>query len=117
VGRAEEGIEVIRHSMRLNPFHPDWYWDNLAVAQYTARHYEDALDSIQQSAARATFEWVALMAACYAQLGQLDKARDRAAEALRLKPNFHFLFETVHHKNSADVEHWLDGMRKAGLPE
>jgi adenylate cyclase len=117
VGRAEEGIGVIRHAMRLNPLHPDWYWANLAVAQYTARRYEDAMDSIQQSAARTGFEWVAIMAACYAQLGQLDKARECAAETLRLKPDFHHLHQTLHHKNSADIAHWLDGMRKAGLPE
>jgi adenylate cyclase len=55
VGRAEEGIEVIRHAMRLNPFHPDWYWDNLAIAQYTARHYEEALGSIRRSGGRTTF--------------------------------------------------------------
>jgi hypothetical protein len=57
------------------------------------------------------------MAACYAQLGQLDKARERAAEVLRMKPNFHLLSQTLHHKNPADAEHWLEGMRKAGLPE
>jgi adenylate cyclase len=117
VGRAEEGIKVIRHAMRLNPFHPDWYWDNLAVAQYTAHRYEDALDSIRQSAARTSFDWVALTAACYTQLGQVDKAAERAAEVLRLKPDFHLLLETVHHKNACDAEHWLDGMRKARLPE
>jgi hypothetical protein len=57
------------------------------------------------------------MAACYAQLGQLDEARERAAEVLRMKPNFHLLSQTLHHKNPADAEHWLEGMRKAGLPE
>jgi TolB-like protein/Flp pilus assembly protein TadD len=117
VGRAEEGIGMIRHAMRLNPFHPDWYWDNLATAQYTARRYEEALDSNRQSGGRASFRCIARMAACYAQLGQLDEARERAAEVLRMKPNFHLLSQTLHHKNPADAEHWLEGMRKAGLPE
>jgi TolB-like protein/lipopolysaccharide biosynthesis regulator YciM len=117
VGRAEEGIEVIRRAMLLNPLHPDWLWDHLAVAQYTAGYYEDALNSIQKSPARDNFEWVARMAAFYAQLGQLDKARERAAEVLRLKPDFHLSLATLHHKKAADSERWLDGMRKAGLPE
>ncbi len=117
VGRAEEGIGLIRHAMRLNPLHPDWYWDNLAIAQYTARHYEEALDSNRQSGGRESFWCNAQMAACYAQLGRLDEARERAAEVLRLKPNFHFLSQTLHHKNPADAEHWVEGMRKAGLPE
>jgi adenylate cyclase len=117
VGRAEEGSEVIRHAMRLNPFHPDWYWDNLAIAQYTAHHYEEALDSIRRSGGRATFFSLARMASCYAQLGRLDEAREKAAEVLRLKPNFHLLSLTLNHKNPGDAEHWLEGMRKAGLPE
>ena len=57
------------------------------------------------------------MSASYAQLGRLDEARERAVEVLRLKPNFRLLSQTLHHKNSADAEHWLEGMRKAGLPE
>jgi TolB-like protein/Tfp pilus assembly protein PilF len=117
VGRAEEGVGLIRHAMRLNPFHPDWYWDNLAIAQYTARHYEDALNSYRQSGGRTSFWGIARIAACHAQLGRLAEARECTAEVLRLKPDFHLLSLTLHHKNSADAERWLEGMRKAGLPE
>jgi TolB-like protein/tetratricopeptide (TPR) repeat protein len=117
VSRAEEGIGLIRYAMRLNPFHPDWYWGNLAIAQYTARHYEEALDAYRQSGRRAAFWWIAWMAACYAQLGRLDEARERAAEVLRLKPDFHLSSEGLLYKSSADAEHLFEGMRKAGLPE
>ncbi|MFO0990930.1 MAG: tetratricopeptide repeat protein [Hyphomicrobiales bacterium] len=117
VGRAEEGVEVIRQAMRLNPLHPDWYWDNLAIAQYTAHHYEEALASYRLSGGRTAFWCIARMAACYAQLGQREAARERAAEVLRLKPDFHIMSLSLHHKNPVDAEHWIDGMRKAGLPE
>ena len=43
VGRAEEGVQLIRQAMRLNPFHPEWYWTILTTALYAARRYEDAL--------------------------------------------------------------------------
>jgi TolB-like protein len=117
VGCAEEGIELIRRAMYLNPLHPGWYWDNLAIAQYTARQYEEALSSYRQGAGQTAYWGIARIAACDAQLGRLSEARQCAAEVLRLKPDFHFLSLTLHHKNSADAEHWLEGFRKAGLPE
>ena len=32
LGRAEEGIDFIRQAMRLDPYHPDWYWTDLGIA-------------------------------------------------------------------------------------
>jgi hypothetical protein len=62
---------------------------------------------------------VAREAACYAQLGQLDEAHVRAAEALRLKPDFRISDVTLvwSYKNTADADHVFEGMRKAGLPD
>ena len=34
LGRSEEGIDRIREAMRLNPYHPDWYWAQLGMALY-----------------------------------------------------------------------------------
>jgi tetratricopeptide (TPR) repeat protein len=31
LGRAEEGIERIRKAMRINPYHPEWYWMDLGM--------------------------------------------------------------------------------------
>jgi adenylate cyclase len=60
------------------------------------------------------------LAANLAQLGQLDEAHAEAAEVLRIDPKYTIdgtqrrlaLF-----KRPEDVEHLLDGLRKAGLPE
>jgi hypothetical protein len=59
----------------------------------------------------------ARLAACYAQLRQLEEAGAQAAEALRLKPDFRLSPVRLYYKNSADALHVLEGMRKAGLPE
>ncbi len=117
MGRPEEGIGLILQAMRLNPFHPEWYWKLLAIALYHARRYEDALE-----AGRRVVGWkqpwdLALLAACYAQLGRLDEARAQAAEVLRIDPKFHLSGSTLSYKDMADAEHMFDGMRKAGLPE
>jgi adenylate cyclase len=116
-GRAAEGIDLVRQAMRLNPYHPDWYWTDLAIGLYAARRYAEALDANRRIAAWKSPAHLARLAACHAQLGDLDEARAQAAELLRLKPDFRISALTSSYKNRDDVEHELDGLRKAGLPE
>jgi adenylate cyclase len=116
-GRAEEGVGLIREAMRLNPFHPDWYWSAMAVAAYAAHRYEDALEANRRMASRTEYWPLARAAACLAQLGRLDEAHTQALEVLRRKPDFHLSSEKLKYKNPAHAEHVFDGMRKAGLPE
>jgi adenylate cyclase len=117
VGRAEEGIELIHQAMRLNPHHPNWYWTDLAIAQYAARRYDDAADSIRRVPERNSPWHLAREAACYAQAGRLDEARALAAEILRRKPDFRLSNVHLRYKNPADADHVFEGMRKAGLPD
>ena len=116
-GRADDGIALIRQAMGLNPFHPELYWDDLAVACYAARRYEEALDANRRIVGRKQYWYSARMAACYAQLGRPDDARAQAIDVLQLKPDFRLSAVKLFYKNPADAEHVLDGMRKAGLPE
>jgi adenylate cyclase len=113
----ERGTKLIRQAMKLNPFHPDWYWDDLAIASYAARHYEDALEANLRLVGRKRYWYFARLAACYAQLGRLKEAQEQAAEVLRLKPDFHLSAENLQYRDPADAEHVFEGMRKAGLPE
>ncbi|CAN5474325.1 adenylate/guanylate cyclase domain-containing protein [soil metagenome] len=117
VGRPEEGIGLIRQAMQLNPFHPEWYWNQLAVALYAARRYEDALQANRQNSGQKQFWYLARMAACFAQLERLEEARAHANEVLRRKPDFRLSAVQLRYRNPADAEHVLEGMRKAGLPE
>jgi len=62
---------------------------------------------------------VRYLAATYAQLGQLDKAKEEAAEVLRIDPWFTIdqaIFAKIC-KRPEDGEHFNDGLRKAGIPE
>ncbi len=116
-GHAAEGSEMIRQAMLLNPFHPTWYWQELAVSLYAARRYEEALEANQHGSEQSKFWYLARMAACLAQLGRLDEARANAAEVLRRKPDFRTSAVKLRYRDPADLEHALDGLRKAGLPE
>jgi adenylate cyclase len=59
------------------------------------------------------------LASAYAQLGQIEEARKEAAEVLRIAPGFTIegYGRILPYKDPKDVEHRLDGMPKAGLPE
>jgi adenylate cyclase len=59
------------------------------------------------------------LAAAYAQLGQLEQARKEAAEVLRINPGFTIegWKRLAVFKDPKDLDHNIDGLRKAGLPE
>ncbi len=71
-------------------------------------------------AALPHLQWPHIMLAfACAQSGQLEEARAEAAEVLRINPGF--TIESWQRlavfKDPKDVEHRIDGLRKAGLPE
>ena len=116
LGRIEEGLDRMREAMRRNPYHPEWYWVDLAIIFYIARRYEDAVEAYRQRTNPGY--WVmSRLAACYAQIGRMEEARAAAAEVLRLKPDFSIRKLRRSGWNGEDVEHIRDGMRKAGLPD
>jgi len=117
IGRAGEGVELLRKAMRLNPFHADWYWADLGYALYDARQYGEALEAFQHVGTRRKYWLLVRVAACHAQLGQSEQARVAVAEALRINPKFRISLQTFNYSNPLDAEHMAEGMRKAGLPE
>jgi adenylate cyclase len=116
IGRAEEGITWIKRAMLLNPFHPPWYWADLAIACYAACRFEEALEANKRMGA-ATAWTHARRAACCAQLGRMEDAQAEVAEALRLDPAFRISTIRLAYKFQIDRDRLLDGMRKAGLPD
>ena len=115
-GRFDEAIDRIREAMRLNPYHPEWYWVDLGSIFYAARRYADAVEAFGHRTQPG--HWVlSRLAAAYAQLGRLDEARAVAAEILRLRPDFRLSTLRTGGWNDEDTRHFIDGMRKAGLPD
>jgi TolB-like protein/lipoprotein NlpI len=117
VGRAEEGLELMRRAMRLNPHHPDWYWAGMAMNLFLARRYEEALDASAKIGPNKRPWAIARDAACLAQLGRLEEARAVAAAVLRAKPDFRISAELPSYKREEDQRHVREALLKAGLPE
>ena len=120
-GEPAKAIQTLEAHMRLDPFYQARTPAMLGFAYYLLGRYLDALPHLQEAASRAPNHGHSrrYLAATYAQLGQLDRARDEAAEALRIEPWFTInqgIFATIC-KRPEDAEHFSKGLRKAGFPE
>ena len=121
--RAPAGaIEIAKAQMRLDPFHPHFAPLMVGVAHYLLKQYEQAQRWLREASGRAPNHQYghAFLAATYAQLGQLEDARAETAEVLRLNPKYTIggtQKQVSNFKRAEDMEHLVDGLRKAGLPE
>lgn len=116
-GRVEEGLEHIRKAFRLNPYPAGWYYLTLGEAQYAARDYEAAVETLRREETYRTSSR-RFLAASLAQLGRLDEARAEVEMFLIGNPHFttsHWVW-TEPFRDDAMREHFIDGFRKAGLP-
>ncbi|MBY5552245.1 adenylate cyclase [Rhizobium leguminosarum] len=117
-GRVGEGLEHIAKAFRLNPFPARWYYLTLGQAQYAAGQYEAAIETLRRDETYRTSSR-RFLAASLAQLGRLEEAR--AEVELFLVANPHF--STRHwaaaepFRDARTLAHFIDGYRKAGLPE
>lgn len=117
-GRVEEGLEQIRKAFRLNPFPASWYYLTLGAAQYAARDYEAAVETLRRDETYRTSSR-RFLAASLAQLGRLEEARAEVEMFLIGNPHFttsHWVW-TEPFRDDAMREHFVDGFRKAGLPD
>jgi tetratricopeptide (TPR) repeat protein len=115
-GRAEEGIEILRRAITLDPY-LRFYWGTLGTCLYTLRRYDEALAAHQKLERDKPPWWLAKEAACLAQLGRFEEAHALAAEVLRRKPTFSVRAEMPRYKNPTDEENLRQGLLMAGLPE
>jgi adenylate cyclase len=126
-GKPKLAIERIAEANQYNPF-GKYNW-SLGTAYYAMRRYDEAKLKLQaiHSPAATMLVW---LAAVYAQLGEIEKARDlatkfvaNAEEKLNLLDAplptswLGFVVERWPFKLQEDMDHLLEGLRKAGVPE
>jgi len=122
-GRGRQAIPILEKAVRLEPFHPPHWLSWLGQAHFQAEGYEDAI-AVLELAVQHEPDYIGFyvnLAASYAMMGQLDKARTAGKEILRLNPDFTIsafkAYISVSNRNAGDVEKLADGLRLAGLPE
>ena len=117
LGRPEEGIEWIRKAIRLNPYHPERFWNHLGRAYFVARRYAEAVTAFGRISRPDQFHH-AFLAAAHALQGNEAEAREHAMQVLELNPGFTVedYLATLHYKAGSDLDHHRQGLLMAGLP-
>jgi adenylate cyclase len=121
-GEPDSAIESINQAARLSPsdgFMPIWmlclFWAYYAKGQYDEAA-KAALRGLRTAPDNPTLR--RQLAAAYAMLDRMDEAKAALDEYLRIEPN-HTIADARRIPSSVpdDLERYLDGLRKAGLPE
>jgi adenylate cyclase len=117
LGRPEEGIDWIKKAMRLNPYHPERFWNHLGRACYCAENYAEAAEAFSRIT-RPDHAHHAFLAATFAQMGNAVAAAAHAAEVLKREPKFSAsaYLATQHYKRDVDRKRHEAGLLLAGLP-
>jgi TolB-like protein/Tfp pilus assembly protein PilF len=115
MGQFERGVELSRRAQQLNPLHPGWYHFSFARLHYHEGKYQQTIADVEK-VGLPHFYWTHMLtAAAKGELG-LEDANQALARIFEVKPNFSARVELRKWNAApADLEHILDGLRKAGL--
>jgi tetratricopeptide (TPR) repeat protein len=117
-GNPELGLAEIEKAFRLNPVPLDWYYLLKGQAQYALGQYEAAAQTLRHEATYRTHSR-RFLAASLAQLGCIEEARREAKMFMVTNPAFwigHWA-ATQPFQDKALLERFVEGCRRAGLPE
>ena len=118
VGEPLKGAEIVKQAMRQNPYHPNWYWNILGRCFHTAKHYDEAISALER-VSKPSLWTRTYLAACYAEIGENEKALAQKETVLSLKPesNVSDFIKALPYKDEKVLNEFLEGYRKAGFPE
>jgi TolB-like protein/Tfp pilus assembly protein PilF len=117
-GKGDEAARCLEADLRRDPFPPAWFWNFRGIALFQARRYREAIETLSRLTKPQPWDYY-FLAASYAHLGLIDQAHACGAEILRARPGFALgqVGVVEPFQNPADLEHLLEGLRKAGLPK
>jgi adenylate cyclase len=117
-GHPQAAVEAVERALRLDPYpHATSYW-MWGFVLYAARRYEEAVNKLEHPSCRGTGAQ-RIRAAALAQLGQLSEAHDVGREFMTNYPNFttRAWAKIQPFRHSRDLDHFVEGYIKGGLPE
>jgi TolB-like protein/Tfp pilus assembly protein PilF len=116
-GEWERGCFLAERALELNPNLPGMFHYTAWHDAYRKEDYRRALELALKLNTPGSFYQHAVLAMCYAQLGEMDSAHKSLREMLALKPDYGQVARQLHGKwiQPDLVEKLMDGLRKAGL--
>ena len=108
-------------AIRLNPFPGIWWYFTLGQAYFMTEQYDKSIQTWKKILEKApdNRQSHSFLAACYSILGRDAEAAAEAKEVLRINPKYSVGAQAklLRYKNKADLERYVNALRKAGLPE
>ncbi|WP_254695014.1 adenylate/guanylate cyclase domain-containing protein [Leisingera sp. NJS201] len=120
-GQPEKALAELDQASGRNPFHPTYFHWFRGLALYMCREYRPSISEVNKAV--GLFPGFPAphrhLAACYAQLGDRAAAARECGRILGLEPEFSLarISKTMPFVRAADLEHYCDGLRRAGLPD
>ena len=117
-GEHERGLAYIRKAMDLSPDAPGWYRGATAIILYFMKNYAAACDTIEGANLGSDYWSDFICAMIYAQLGDLQNARQFLEQGLERIPGSGAPSRDVlriWNFSPVDMEHMFEGWQKAGL--
>jgi len=119
LGRPEEALDFFHEARVIDPFYnPSWYWSEVGSAHFMIGQYDEAISAINRSTT-IPYWGHAYIAAAHALADRPEQAKHHAAEVLRLLPAYSVSSYGAREpfKRRSDLDHLMDGLRLAGLPD
>jgi tetratricopeptide (TPR) repeat protein len=125
-GRPEEALDFVEKAMRLDPHYPAYYLFVLGLGHFSMEQFKEAANSFERALRRNPQNYMPLihLAAAYGHLGREQEAA-AAIEEFNKVDGSTLTVENVgplygpyfKYRNPVDKDRFLDGLRKAGVPE
>ncbi|MEZ5832497.1 MAG: adenylate/guanylate cyclase domain-containing protein [Dongiaceae bacterium] len=114
-GAALARLDFIR---QRDPYPPLWYWELYGTALYQLHRYDDAIAAFHEIGLRNAWARGYLAAGC-AMAGRVDEAAEHMAAYRQLAPgsSAQKWARSEPYRDEGPLQHLLDGLRKAGLPD
>ena len=130
LGHAEDGFADVETALRLSPRDPSVMWWQYFICHFHSHlaQWEQAIEWCNKSVASGNeTQWPYTdLAAAHGWLGHMKEAKEAAAQVLKYDPDFTIQgwMESPLHDHWSDdptfkaqVERFVEGARKAGIPE
>jgi len=118
-GRQEEAIAFYKKAFRLDPFPSSYFFHGLGAAYLLTGKNNEAIAACQKAIRLSPHSLPAhiILGAAYGSAGRKENASAEVAEVIRINPKFslEYLAKTWPYKNKADIETYVEPLRKAGM--
>ena len=118
-GMADQALDWADRGLRLNPNHPDWYISARGMALYCSRNYGEAAAQLSRNFVSPDIWDLMYLAASLAQADRVAEAHVQVERYIAQEPTRSMLEFAKHepYRHAEELEHLLEGIRKAGVTE